>query len=79
MVDDHFGPNPADSVFWICVAFRPTAAALSRSMTRLILGLLISRLLETSWISGICVSIAVLRRCDQVYSWSVSALRTVTL
>ena len=57
MVDDHFGPNPVDSTFVICVALSPTAAALSRSMTRLTLGLLTSRSFETSWISAMpCIA-----------------------
>src|SRR5215471_11718643 len=78
MVDDHLGPNPVASTFSICVALRPTAAALSRSMTRLTFGLLISRSFETSWISEI-ERIALLRRAAWGYSSSVFALWTVTL
>ena len=47
MVVDHLGPRPSLRARAICVASRPTAAVLSRSITRFTLGVFVSRLLET--------------------------------
>ena len=61
MVVAQRGPRPVPSALAIVDAFRPTAAALSRSMTRSTRGLRDSRLVETSITSGSWLMAAISR------------------